>query len=87
MRQDVDAISVPPSADALLALEKMQRTGSSRLLVVDNGRLEGIVSLKDLLRFFQLKLELEAGSGDAGQHQSWPRHSGWSQTPAQHTHS
>jgi CBS domain-containing protein len=39
----------------------MQRTGSSRLLVTDGDRLVGIVSLKDLLRFLDLKLELEDG--------------------------
>ena len=37
----------------------MQRTGSSRLLVTEGDRLLGIVSLKDLLRFLDLKLELE----------------------------
>jgi Zn-dependent protease len=58
MQHDVRGISIPPNADALQALEKMQRTGSSRLLVVDNDRLVGIVSLKDLLRFFHLKMEL-----------------------------
>ena len=42
MRQDMDALSIPPDADALQALEKMQRTGSSRLLVLDGGRLVGI---------------------------------------------
>ena len=59
MRQDVDALSIPPDTDALEALGKMQRTGSSRLLVTDGDRLVGIVSLKDLLRFLDLKLELE----------------------------
>ena len=45
------------------ALGKMQRTGSSRLLVTEGDRLLGIVSLKDLLRFLNLKLELEGGDG------------------------
>jgi Zn-dependent protease len=61
MRQDVDTLSIAPGADALEALGKMQRTGSSRLLVTDGSRLVGIVSLKDLLRFRDLKLELEDG--------------------------
>ncbi len=61
MRQDVNALSVTPNADALEALERMQRTGSSRLLVTEGDRLVGIVSLKDLLRFLDLKLELEDG--------------------------
>jgi Zn-dependent protease/CBS domain-containing protein len=59
MQRDLGAVSVPPDTDALAALGKMQGTGSSRLLVVDGERLVGIVSLKDLLRFLHLKLELE----------------------------
>jgi hypothetical protein len=31
----------------------------SRLMVVENGHLEGILSLKDLLQFLSLKVELE----------------------------
>ena len=72
MNRDWQALSMPPDADAMTALEIMQRTGASRLLVVDSGRLQGIVSLKDLLRFLDLKLELDGGepgrqppSGDA----------------------
>jgi Zn-dependent protease/CBS domain-containing protein len=73
MRQDLETISLPPDADALQALEQMQRTGSSRLLVTDNGRLVGLLSLKDLLRFLELKLELEQGDEDAssGTSPSW----------------
>jgi Zn-dependent protease/CBS domain-containing protein len=61
MRQDVETVSIGPDTDAMQALQKMQRTGSSRLLVTDGDQLIGIVSLKDLLRFLQLKLELEDG--------------------------
>ncbi|HZT80838.1 MAG TPA: site-2 protease family protein, partial [Gemmataceae bacterium] len=59
MRHDLDALSIAPDADAMDALGKMQRTGLSRLLVTEGGRLVGIVSLKDLLRFLSLKMELE----------------------------
>ena len=59
MRRDLDALSITPHTDALHALARMQSTGVSRLLVVEDGRLIGIISLKDLLRFFHLKLELE----------------------------
>src|SRR5207244_723506 len=61
MRQDVQAVSVSPEDSAYQALEQMRRSESSRLMVTDHGRLVGILSLKDLLRFLQLKLELEAG--------------------------
>jgi CBS domain-containing protein len=67
MRSDVKAISIRPDADAMRALAKMQNTGSSRLLVLDGDQLVGIVSLKDLLRFLQLKLELEDREADSGQ--------------------
>ena len=60
MRHDVRALTIRPDADAVHALAKMQRTGSSRLLVTDEDRLVGIISLKDLLRFLNLKLELES---------------------------
>jgi CBS domain-containing protein len=41
----------------------MSRTGASRLMVVDGDRLLGILSLKDLVRFFSLKMELEETAG------------------------
>lgn len=51
--------AIRPDADAMEALSAMNRTGESRLMVVDEGRLLGIVSLKDLLKFLSLKVELE----------------------------
>ena len=45
--------------DAMRALSIMQRTGNTRLMVVDGGRLVGIIALKDLLKFFALKVDLE----------------------------
>jgi Zn-dependent protease/CBS domain-containing protein len=59
MRHDVAAVSIPPDADALQALSRMQQLGSSRLLVTEGDHLIGIISLKDLLRFLNLKLDLE----------------------------
>jgi Zn-dependent protease/CBS domain-containing protein len=64
MDHDLTRLSIAPGDDALKALSKMQRTGLSRLLVVEDEKLVGIVSLKDLLRFLQLKLELEGAEGD-----------------------
>jgi len=46
-------------ADATEALSLMNRTGSSRLMVTDGNRLVGIISLKDMLKFLELKVELE----------------------------
>jgi Zn-dependent protease/CBS domain-containing protein len=52
--------TVAPETDAMQALSAMSRTGASRLMVVEGDRLLGILTLKDLLRFFALKMELEA---------------------------
>ncbi|MDQ1325604.1 MAG: hypothetical protein QG564_728 [Campylobacterota bacterium] len=41
------------------ALAKMNKTGLSRLLVTEHGRAIGIITLKDLLEFIALKMELE----------------------------
>jgi CBS-domain-containing membrane protein len=54
--------TVRPEADAMGALARMSRTGASRLMVVDGDRLLGILSLKDLMQFFALKMELEEGA-------------------------
>jgi len=72
MTPDLPEVSIAAEADAMEALGKMQRTGASRLLVIDGDRLVGIVSLKDLLGFLNLKLELEGRddippqNGDSG---------------------
>jgi CBS domain-containing protein len=50
--------TISPSADAAKALEQMSRMGASRLLVVDNGRLVGILTLKDMLTFLSLRADL-----------------------------
>jgi Zn-dependent protease/CBS domain-containing protein len=63
MRQDLRAVTISPDADALQALGKMQRTGLSRLLVTEGDRLVGVISLKDLLRFLDLKMHLESPEG------------------------
>jgi Zn-dependent protease/predicted transcriptional regulator len=51
--------TVGPEDDALKALAKMNRADLSRLLVVDQNRLVGIITLKDLLSFLSLRVELE----------------------------
>jgi len=51
--------TIAPDADAMKALSRMNRNKSSRLMVVERGELKGIISLKDLLDFLSLKIELE----------------------------
>ena len=50
--------TVDPQADAMKALSLMNRTGNSRLMVVEGDRLVGIISLKDMLQLLSLKVEL-----------------------------
>jgi CBS domain-containing protein len=68
MASDLRPLTIAADADAMEALTKMQRTGSTLLVVTEGDRLLGIVSLKDLLRFLNLKLELE------GQNEAFPQH-------------
>jgi Zn-dependent protease len=51
---------IPAETDAVKALSLMNRTGSSRLLVVEGNRLAGVISLKDMLKFLSLKVEMDA---------------------------
>ena len=50
---------IPPDADATKALARMNQSRVSRLMVVSGDNLLGIVTLKDLLQFLSLKIELE----------------------------
>ncbi len=59
MQRDLTPVAISPSTDAVDALARMQRGQVSRLLVTEGDHLVGIVSLKDLLNFLNLKLELE----------------------------
>jgi len=51
--------SISINTDAMKALSVMTKTGKTRLMVVEKGHLAGIITLKDLLKFFSLKLDLE----------------------------
>jgi Zn-dependent protease/CBS domain-containing protein len=51
--------AIPSNTDAMQALALMNRTGNSRLMVVDGDHLVGIVTLEDMLRFLDLKIDLE----------------------------
>jgi Zn-dependent protease len=55
--------AISPNTDALEAWTHMSRTGKSRLLVMQDGRLIGILSLRDLMQFLSLKFDLESGGG------------------------
>lgn len=56
--------TVSPDTDAVKALAQMRKSQNSRLMVVQDGRLVAILTLKDLLDFLSAKLEIESGSPD-----------------------
>lgn len=50
---------IDANADAVAAIAMMQRSGNSRLIVLTEDRLTGVVALKDILRLLALKMDLE----------------------------
>lgn len=54
-----DENTIDADADATSALSRMSGSDNSRLIVTDHGNLRGIVSLKDMMKFISLKVELE----------------------------
>lgn len=51
--------TVSADADAVKALSVMKSSGNSRLMVVAGDRLEGVITLKDMLDFLAMKIDLE----------------------------
>ena len=51
--------TVPPDADSVKALSKMNASGLSRLMVAEGDHLVGIIALKDLLGLLASKVDLE----------------------------
>ena len=58
-----EANSVEAEADAMTVLSKMNEANQSRYLVTRDGQLAGIITLKDLMQYIDLKRELEPGPG------------------------
>jgi Zn-dependent protease len=59
-----DKNTIRSDVDAMEALSRMNKE-NSRMMVVDEGKLRGIIALRDLMRFFSLKIEL--GDEEAAQ--------------------
>lgn len=63
VREVMEPLSVEnmigPNVDAMRAVNLMNRTGNARLLVVEHGKLIGIVTLRDMLRLLELKMDLD----------------------------
>lgn len=54
--------TVTPDTDSVKALAMMRKSQNSRLMVVEDGHLVAVLTLKDLLNFLSAKLEMESGS-------------------------
>jgi CBS domain-containing protein len=59
MERTCESNSISPNEDPMLALSRMSQTGNSRLLVLEGDKLAGIITLKDILSFLSLKMDLE----------------------------
>lgn len=57
--------TIAPDTDAVKALAKMNESDRTRLMVVEGDRLVGIVSLRDLLGFLAMKMDLESNNGES----------------------
>jgi Zn-dependent protease/predicted transcriptional regulator len=53
------ATAIAPGLDVVEVLSIMNRTGNSRFLVMEDNRLVGALTLKDVLRFLSVRLDLE----------------------------
>lgn len=58
-RQCTSVNTIDKGVDAVQALSRMHKTGVTRLMVTDGPRLVGILTLKDLIQFISLKVDLE----------------------------
>ncbi|MFP4475538.1 MAG: site-2 protease family protein [Desulfatibacillaceae bacterium] len=58
-RPCMESNTLSPDTDAMEALSTMSRSGQSRMIVMENGRLEGVVTLKDMTEFLSLKVDME----------------------------
>lgn len=57
---------IPAETPVEQALKRMQESGQSTLMVVENGEVAGIVTTADILHYLTMKLELEEAEDRAG---------------------
>jgi len=53
MRQVCEAVTVRPRDNLADVLSKLEKAGMGRALVVQNGRLEGVISRKDVAQWLE----------------------------------
>jgi len=54
-------LTIRKNADAMDAMARMANNGIGRLLVIDDSKLLGILSQRDVMRLFEFKSEIEGG--------------------------
>ena len=54
-----DDNTISPDTDAMKAISLMRSSNNSRLMVVEGDKLDGIITLKDMLNFLAMKVDLE----------------------------
>lgn len=64
-----DTNSVETSSDVMRAIDLMCKNSTGRLIVTENGELAGVITLKDLLPFFSLKISLIQSDAKGNQEQ------------------
>jgi CBS domain-containing protein len=58
MRRVDDVLTLKPQADAVDVLSELRQREEPRAVIVQDGRPVGIISLRDLLQFLALKIDL-----------------------------
>ena len=60
MHKEITAFTISPESGALDALDKMIDTHSGRLVVIENGRIAGMISQRDIMQMLKMKADLGA---------------------------
>jgi len=61
-RQCAPENTVKPDENVVKVLGRMNQSGVSRMMVVKDGKLKGIISLKDIMASLSSRMELEGDS-------------------------
>jgi predicted transcriptional regulator len=51
--------TISPQEDVTDAMTLMNKTGNSRLMVVEKGKLKGIIAQKDIMGYLSIRMEME----------------------------
>src|SRR3990170_1268899 len=60
MHKEITAFTISPESGALEALDKMIDTHRGRLVVIEDGRIAGMISQRDIMHMLKLKADLGA---------------------------